>query len=42
VTEDYGARAVSLPLFATMTIGQQDAVVDAIRAAVAARSAATA
>ena len=34
LTEAYGARAVSLPMFATMTIAQQDAVVEAIRAAV--------
>jgi dTDP-4-amino-4,6-dideoxygalactose transaminase len=34
ITEAYGERAVTLPLFATMTIGQQDAVVDAVRAAV--------
>jgi dTDP-4-amino-4,6-dideoxygalactose transaminase len=33
VTEDYGARAVTLPMFATMTSAQQDEVVDAIRAA---------
>ena len=33
VTEAYGARAVSLPLFATMTDAQQDEVVNAIRAA---------
>jgi dTDP-4-amino-4,6-dideoxygalactose transaminase len=31
VTEDYGARAVSLPMFATMTDEQQDAVVGAVR-----------
>ena len=36
VTEAYGERAVTLPLFATMTNGQQDAVVDAVRAGVAA------
>jgi dTDP-4-amino-4,6-dideoxygalactose transaminase len=34
VTEAYGARAVSLPLFATMTTAQQDEVVNAIRAAI--------
>jgi dTDP-4-amino-4,6-dideoxygalactose transaminase len=33
VTDDYGARAVTLPMFATMTNAQQDEVVDAIRAA---------
>jgi dTDP-4-amino-4,6-dideoxygalactose transaminase len=33
VTEDYGARAVTLPMFATMTRGQHDEVVDAVRAA---------
>jgi dTDP-4-amino-4,6-dideoxygalactose transaminase len=33
VTEAYGARSVSLPLFATMTTVQQDEVVNAIRAA---------
>jgi dTDP-4-amino-4,6-dideoxygalactose transaminase len=33
VTDDYAARTVTLPLFATMTSGQQDEVVDAIRAA---------
>ena len=33
VTDDYGTRAVTLPMFATMTSGQQDEVVDAIRAA---------
>jgi dTDP-4-amino-4,6-dideoxygalactose transaminase len=33
VTEDYGVRAVTLPLFATMTSAQLDEVVDAIRAA---------
>jgi dTDP-4-amino-4,6-dideoxygalactose transaminase len=33
VTDDYAARAVTLPMFATMTSGQQDDVVDAIRAA---------
>ena len=41
VTEAYGERAVTLPLFATMTIGQQDAVVDAVRAAVGAARAVT-
>jgi dTDP-4-amino-4,6-dideoxygalactose transaminase len=34
VTDDYAARTVTLPMFATMTTGQQDEVVDAIRAAV--------
>jgi dTDP-4-amino-4,6-dideoxygalactose transaminase len=40
VTDDYAARTVTLPMFATMTRGQQDEVVDAIRAAlfVAARA----
>ena len=33
VSDAYGARAVTLPMFATMTNEQQDAVVDAIRAA---------
>jgi dTDP-4-amino-4,6-dideoxygalactose transaminase len=33
VTDDYAARTVTLPMFATMTRGQQDQVVDAIRAA---------
>ena len=33
VTDDYAARTVTLPMFATMTRGQQDEVVDAIRAA---------
>jgi dTDP-4-amino-4,6-dideoxygalactose transaminase len=41
VTEAYGERAVTLPLFATMTTGQQDAVVDAVRAAVGAARAVT-
>jgi dTDP-4-amino-4,6-dideoxygalactose transaminase len=40
VTEAYGARAVSLPLFATMTTAQQDEVVNAIRAALGIRPAA--
>jgi dTDP-4-amino-4,6-dideoxygalactose transaminase len=39
VTEAYGARAVSLPLFATMTPAQQDEVVNAIRAALGIRPA---
>jgi len=39
VTDAYGARAVSLPLFATMTIAQQDEVVTAIRAALGIRPA---
>ena len=42
VTEAYAARAVTLPLFATMTLGQQDEVVDAVRAALALPTAATA
>jgi dTDP-4-amino-4,6-dideoxygalactose transaminase len=33
VTDAYGDRAVTLPMFATMTIDQQNEVVDAIRAA---------
>jgi dTDP-4-amino-4,6-dideoxygalactose transaminase len=33
VTDDYAARTVTLPMFATMTRGQQDEVVDAIHAA---------
>jgi dTDP-4-amino-4,6-dideoxygalactose transaminase len=37
VTDAYGARAVSLPLFATMTTAQQDEVVNAIRAALGTR-----
>jgi hypothetical protein len=39
VTEAYGARAVSLPLFATMTTAQQDEVVNATRAALGIRPA---
>jgi dTDP-4-amino-4,6-dideoxygalactose transaminase len=42
VTEAYAARAVTLPLFATMTLAQQDEVVDAVRAALALLTAATA
>jgi dTDP-4-amino-4,6-dideoxygalactose transaminase len=42
VTEAYAARAVTLPLFATMTLAQQDEVVDAVRAALARLTAATA
>ena len=41
VTDAYGEQAVTLPMFATMTRAQQDAVVDAIGAALAARPAAT-
>jgi dTDP-4-amino-4,6-dideoxygalactose transaminase len=41
VTDAYGARAVSLPLFATMTIAQQDAVLTAVRAALASGAAPT-
>jgi dTDP-4-amino-4,6-dideoxygalactose transaminase len=33
VTDDYAARTVTLPMFATMTMSQQDEVVDAILAA---------
>ena len=40
VTEAYGARTVTLPLFAHMTTAQQDLVVDAVRSAVQARRAA--
>jgi dTDP-4-amino-4,6-dideoxygalactose transaminase len=40
VTEDYGARAVTLPMFATMTTTQQDQVVEAVRAALRAAVAA--
>jgi dTDP-4-amino-4,6-dideoxygalactose transaminase len=36
LTDAYGARAVSLPMFATMTEAQQDEVVDATRAALSA------
>jgi dTDP-4-amino-4,6-dideoxygalactose transaminase len=32
VTEGYGARAVSLPMFATMTLAQQDQVIEALKA----------
>jgi dTDP-4-amino-4,6-dideoxygalactose transaminase len=42
VTEAYAARAVTLPLFATMTLAQQNEVVDAVRAALAVPPAATA
>jgi dTDP-4-amino-4,6-dideoxygalactose transaminase len=35
VTDTYGARAVTLPMFATMTDEQQDEVVEAARAALA-------
>jgi dTDP-4-amino-4,6-dideoxygalactose transaminase len=38
VTDDYGARAVTLPMFATMTTQQQDEVVDAVRAALDVRA----
>jgi dTDP-4-amino-4,6-dideoxygalactose transaminase len=41
MTEAYGARTVTLPLFATMTTAQQDAVVSAVRAALAARPSTT-
>jgi dTDP-4-amino-4,6-dideoxygalactose transaminase len=40
MTDAYGARAVSLPMFATMTEAQQGAVVDALQAALRARPAA--
>jgi dTDP-4-amino-4,6-dideoxygalactose transaminase len=42
ITEVYAARAVTLPLFATMTLAQQDEVVDAARVALGGRAAATA
>jgi dTDP-4-amino-4,6-dideoxygalactose transaminase len=42
VTEAYGARAVSLPMFATMTTTQQDEVVESIRDVLAAARPATA
>jgi dTDP-4-amino-4,6-dideoxygalactose transaminase len=42
VTDAYAARAVTLPMFATMTFAQQDEVVGAVRAALAGRAAATA
>jgi dTDP-4-amino-4,6-dideoxygalactose transaminase len=35
VTDDYGSRAVTLPLYPHMTEAQQDLVVDAVRAAAA-------
>jgi dTDP-4-amino-4,6-dideoxygalactose transaminase len=35
VTEEYGANAVTLPLYAHMTAAQQDIVVEAVRAAAA-------
>jgi len=41
MTEAYGARTVTLPLFATMTTAQQDAVVSAVRAALGARPSTT-
>jgi len=41
VTEAYGERTVTLPLFATMTDAQQDEVVSAIRAALTTQPAAT-
>ena len=40
VTEAYGERAVTLPMFATMTIGQQDEVVEAVRSALGVAAAA--
>jgi dTDP-4-amino-4,6-dideoxygalactose transaminase len=40
VTDRYGARAVTLPMFATMTLEQQDEVVDAVRAALGVAAAA--
>ena len=42
ITDAYGARAVSLPMFATMTEAQQGAVVDALHAALGTRPAARA
>ncbi len=35
VTDDYAARTVTLPMYATMTEAQQDRVLDAVRAALA-------
>jgi dTDP-4-amino-4,6-dideoxygalactose transaminase len=40
VTDAYGRRAVTLPMFATMTEAQQDAVVSAVRAALGTSTAA--
>jgi dTDP-4-amino-4,6-dideoxygalactose transaminase len=40
VTDAYGDRAVTLPMFATMTTAQQDEVVDAVRAALGVTAAA--
>jgi dTDP-4-amino-4,6-dideoxygalactose transaminase len=41
VTDAYGARAVTLPMFATLTTQQQDEVVDAVRAALDVRAVAS-
>ncbi|HEU4977497.1 MAG TPA: DegT/DnrJ/EryC1/StrS family aminotransferase [Solirubrobacteraceae bacterium] len=41
ITDAYAARAVTLPMFATMTEEQQDTVLDAVRAAVNEAAAAT-
>jgi dTDP-4-amino-4,6-dideoxygalactose transaminase len=40
VTEAYGERAVTLPMFATMSIAQQDEVVEAVRSALGVAAAA--
>jgi dTDP-4-amino-4,6-dideoxygalactose transaminase len=40
LTDDYGARAVTLPMFATMTLEQQDEVIDGVRAALGVAAAA--
>jgi dTDP-4-amino-4,6-dideoxygalactose transaminase len=40
ITDAYGERAVTLPMFATMTIEQQDEVVEAVRAALGVTAAA--
>jgi dTDP-4-amino-4,6-dideoxygalactose transaminase len=40
ITDRYGARAVTLPMFATMTVEQQDEVVDGVRAALGVATAA--
>ena len=40
VTEAYGERAVTLPMFATMTTAQQDEVVEAVRSALSVAAAA--
>jgi dTDP-4-amino-4,6-dideoxygalactose transaminase len=40
LTDRYGARAVTLPMFATMTLEQQDEVIDGVRAALGVAAAA--